>query len=108
MEEPQNLKNLDVGGEAIASLSAKLINPKLTTSAKKPVESTSNEEEEPPILLNHNLPTLGAVLESSDVLVEVLDARDPLPFRSSYLEKFMEGKKVLLVLNKIGELADRI
>lgn len=53
--------------------------------------------------MNHDLHTLKAVLDDSDVLLEVLDARDPLPFRSSYLEKVMEGKKVLLVLNKIGE-----
>ncbi len=80
----------------------------MITSAKKPIESTSDDEEEPPILMNHDLPTLGAVLETSDVLLEVLDARDPLPFRSTYLEKVMEGKKVLLVLNKIGEPADSI
>ncbi|KAF9448474.1 hypothetical protein P691DRAFT_759896 [Macrolepiota fuliginosa MF-IS2] len=99
-QESPGSKSLDVGSEAIASLSAKLINPKLTTKEKKSVVLV-REEEEAPILVNHDLPTLKAVLDGSDVLLEVLDARDPLPFRSSYLEKAMEEKKVLLVLNKI-------
>lgn len=94
---------LDIDGDAIASISAKLIKPKLTTKEKKLVESVNDDEEDAPILVNHDLPTLKAVLDGSDVLLEVLDARDPLAFRSSYLEKVMEGKKVLLVLNKIGE-----
>ncbi|KXN83537.1 hypothetical protein AN958_01246 [Leucoagaricus sp. SymC.cos] len=96
-------KNLDVGSDAIASLSAKIINPKLTTKEKKQAEKSDNidVEEDIPILVNRDLPTLKTVLDVSDVLLEVLDARDPLPFRSSFLEKAMEGKKVILVLNKI-------
>lgn len=63
------------------------------------------EDDEAPILVNRDLPDLKTVLDRSDVLLEVLDARDPLPFRSRYLEKEMQGKKVLLVLNKIGAQA---
>lgn len=47
--------------------------------------------------------SLRKVLSLSDVLIEVLDARDPLGTRSIQLEKeaTQQGKKVLLVLNKV-------
>lgn len=46
---------------------------------------------------------LKKVIEASDVLIEVLDARDPEGCRSKELEQQMlaQGKKVLLVVNKI-------
>ena len=47
------------------------------------------------------------VIDASDVVLEVLDARDPLGFRCPQLEEAVlqrEGdKKLVLVLNKIGE-----
>ncbi|KAI9631622.1 hypothetical protein KEM48_014575 [Puccinia striiformis f. sp. tritici PST-130] len=47
--------------------------------------------------------SLQKVLALSDVLIEVLDARDPLGTRSLQLERdaVQQGKKVLLVLNKV-------
>lgn len=52
-------------------------------------------------------PLLLQVIDASDVVIEVLDARDPLGFRCPQLEEAVlqrEGnKKLLLVLNKIGE-----
>jgi nuclear GTP-binding protein len=46
---------------------------------------------------------LKKVIDASDVLIEVLDARDPEGCRSKELEQEMvaQGKKVLLVVNKI-------
>ena len=47
---------------------------------------------------------LAKVVESSDVLLEVLDARDPLGSRSSRVETLVEGhpgKRLVLVLNKV-------
>jgi nuclear GTP-binding protein len=46
---------------------------------------------------------LKKVVEASDVVIEVLDARDPEGCRSHDLEKevLSQGKKVLLVVNKI-------
>lgn len=45
--------------------------------------------------------------EASDVIIEVLDARDPLGCRCSDVERFIRkldpSKKVILLLNKIGE-----
>lgn len=52
-----------------------------------------------------DLPHLEAVLDGADVVVEVLDARDPLSYRISHLEELLsgQGKPVILMLNKIGE-----
>lgn len=48
------------------------------------------------------------VVEASDVIIEVLDARDPMGTRCRDVEKFVRrqgpNKKVILLLNKIGAL----
>ena len=56
------------------------------------------------VLANRDLSNLASVLEKAEVVVEVLDARDPLAYRSKHLEELakQKGKKVLLVMNKIG------
>jgi nuclear GTP-binding protein len=68
-------------------------------------EKGAEVEEEVPVLINRDLPTLQSVLEKADVVLEVIDARDPLAFRSEHLEQLAKdaGKKLLFVLNKIGE-----
>jgi nuclear GTP-binding protein len=47
------------------------------------------------------------VVEAADVILEVLDARDPLAYRCREVEQFIRSadpnKKVVLLLNKIGE-----
>jgi len=63
-----------------------------------------------PPLLNPDLPHLATMLDKADVVIEVLDARDPLAHRSSALEAHVALKgggqqKLLLVLNKIGACA---
>lgn len=62
------------------------------------------EEEKTPILVNPDLPDLKSVLDAADVVLEVLDARDPLAARSAHVEGLARegGKRVLLVLNKVG------
>jgi ribosome biogenesis GTPase A len=47
---------------------------------------------------------LRKVLNSSDIILEVLDARDPPGTRCLILERTAvnRGKKVILILNKIG------
>ena len=46
------------------------------------------------------------VVEASDVILEVLDARDPLGCRCADVERFVRrtdpSKKIVLLLNKIG------
>jgi len=47
------------------------------------------------------------VVAAADVIIEVLDARDPLGSRCQDVERFVRqagsDKKVILLLNKIGE-----
>jgi nuclear GTP-binding protein len=70
------------------------------------VENVDMElEEDIPILINHDLPNLQSVLDQADVILQVLDARDPLAFRSSHLEELAAakaGRRMLFILNKIG------
>ena len=100
----------------VASLGAKVVNSKIKP---RPVSEQENgtkegeegsEEEEVPVLINRDLPTLQSVLEKADVVLEVVDARDPLAFRSEHVEQLAKDakKKVLLVLNKIGEYSTLI
>lgn len=52
-------------------------------------------------------PLPSQVVEASDVIIEVLDARDPLGCRCADVERFVRrtdpSKKIILLLNKIGE-----
>ena len=45
------------------------------------------------------------VIDSSDVILQVLDARDPLGTRSNYIEEYLKKEKahkhLVLVLNKV-------
>ena len=100
---------LNVGSDGIASLSAKLVN-KALKPRPKPVEVEEEDEEEEddvPVLINHDLPNLTSALDSADVIIQVLDARDPMSCRSQHLETLAKenGKKMLLVVNKIGTLS---
>lgn len=77
-----------------------------STTKAKTVPSVANAEEEAPALINPDLPHLQAVLDQADVVVELLDARNPLPYRSTVLESAAmskTGRKTLLVLSKIGK-----
>jgi nuclear GTP-binding protein len=92
----------------VASLHAKrLIRAKATSKPVEVAPEPEEEEEEAPALVNRDLPTLSAVLDHADVVIEVLDARDPLSFRSSHLEELAsakEGRETLFLLNKIGAI----
>lgn len=48
------------------------------------------------------------MLKESDVVVQILDARDPLRCRSTSLDEAVKGKKVLYVLTKIGMYRDSL
>jgi nuclear GTP-binding protein len=55
----------------------------------------------------HYVRTLHKVIEQSDIVIQVLDARDPEGCRSRLVEEEVrrrehEGKKLVFVLNKIG------
>lgn len=69
------------------------------------MEDVENDADEAPALVNRDLGHLQAVLDIADVVIELLDARDPLSFRSKHLETIVTSKtgcRILLVLNKVG------
>ncbi|KAF9040735.1 P-loop containing nucleoside triphosphate hydrolase protein [Panaeolus papilionaceus] len=96
-------KDLNVGAESIASLSAKQLDIKLKQRLKAKAVEEIEEEDEVPLLINRDLPNLQSVIDKADVVVELLDARDPEAFRNKKLEDLVvkKGKKLLLILNKI-------
>ena len=60
------------------------------------------EVDEVPLLIDTTVPNLKAALDTADVVVHVLDARDPPSFRSAFVERESNRKKQVFVLNKIG------
>lgn len=83
---------------------------KATAGTSKQVKGAATvadeDDDDIPTLTRSELTSLKDVLEAADVVVEVLDARDPLAYHSAHLAelaKAKEGQKLLLILNKIGE-----
>ncbi|KAN0124508.1 hypothetical protein V8E52_002157 [Russula decolorans] len=75
-----------------------------TNGSSGSAPASTTETNGAPLVLNPDLPHLAAVLDKADVVIDVLDARDPLSYRSHALEARVaskEGQKLLLVLNKI-------
>ncbi len=73
----------------------------LSTSAGPPIKTKEQ-------LRRHHLRTLHKVIDESDIVVLVLDARDPEGTRSRLVEEEVrrreaEGKKLVFVLTKIGK-----
>lgn len=93
----------EVAFDGIAAISG----AKQTAGSSKATIAPSGEgpaeEEESAVYAGDEFPNLKSVLEAADVVVEVLDARDPLAYHSTHLEETVKesGKKLLLVLNKI-------
>jgi nuclear GTP-binding protein len=73
------------------------------------ISSSSNQTKEQ--MRRHYIRTLHKVIDESDIIILVLDARDPEGCRSRLVEeevrrREMEGKKLVFVLNKIGKYRD--
>lgn len=69
-------------------------------------EADDNAAAESSSSLKLHARSLRDVISKSDVIVQVLDARDPEGTRSRKIEREavqVHGKKLVLVLNKIGE-----
>jgi len=76
-----------------------------TNGTSNSAKASTIETRGAPLLLNPDLPHVAAVLDKADIVIKVLDARDPLAYRSHALEARVaskEGQRLLLVLNKIG------
>lgn len=77
---------------------------KIEDLSSSPSPSSSKTKEQ---IRRHYLRTLHKVIDESDIIILVLDARDPEGCRSRLVEeevrrREMEGKKLVFVLNKIG------
>ncbi|THU83940.1 hypothetical protein K435DRAFT_783993 [Dendrothele bispora CBS 962.96] len=106
LDNEENDLDDDEDFEGVANIGAKrLITAKAMTKPTAEVdEEEDDEDEDVPILINRDLPHLQAVLDRADVVIQILDARDPLSFRSSRLEEVVAakpGKRMIFVLNKI-------
>ncbi|KAK1222106.1 hypothetical protein PQX77_015030 [Marasmius sp. AFHP31] len=104
--EDVDLDDKDGDTQGVGSVSAKRIasNRISTRLVVMEVDDDDEEDEEDtPLLINRDLPNLKAVLEKADVVIQVLDARDPLSFRSAQLEELLAStpKRILFVLTKI-------
>ncbi|KAG9014404.1 hypothetical protein FRB90_005376 [Tulasnella sp. 427] len=62
----------------------------------------SDDEDEAPELLDPDLPDLDSAINKADLVIQVLDCRDPLAYRVPSFEKVLanRGKKLFFVLNK--------
>lgn len=75
------------------------------TASIPPVVAPSAVEADVPSLVDTQLATLQDVLDRADVVCEVVDARDVLGGRSTFIEDLVKesGGKLVLVVNKIGQ-----
>lgn len=74
---------------------------------KKAAKEDVDMKEVVPLLINRDFRNLQDVLDQADVVIQLLDSRDPLTFRSSHLEELVAtkpGQKLLLVMNKIDTI----
>ncbi|POV99438.1 hypothetical protein PSHT_13553 [Puccinia striiformis] len=107
-EERQALRQSgSTSAAASASALAELIDNDPSMDLDQPLDDEDQDLPDDPALTSSSIrahaKSLQKVLALSDVLIEVLDARDPLGTRSLQLERdaVQQGKKVLLVLNKV-------
>lgn len=93
------------GDEGGIVASGKVISASSTRKKKDAaVAASASEADEVPLLFDPELTDLGSVLDKADVILHVLDARDPLSYRNSIVEGRADGtaKRNVLLLNKIG------
>ena len=90
---------------ALADESAKNSSFDLLNNVSDPSSSTSVYKAQ---LRKQYIRTLHRVIEESDIIILVLDARDPEGCRSRLVEEEVrrrehEGKRLVFVLNKVGQ-----
>ncbi|KAH9077494.1 GNL3L/Grn1 putative GTPase-domain-containing protein [Lactarius deliciosus] len=102
-DDEENAENNEGGFDGVATFDGRAKAPP-SKSKKSAGGAHGTEDGVPPLLMNPELPHLTAVLDKADVVIEILDARDPLAHRSRALEaqvSLKAGRRLLLVLNKI-------
>lgn len=80
------------------------------TADSDPSSSSDGAQKTKEQVRRHYVRTLHKVIDQSDIVILVLDARDPEGCRSRIVEEEVrrresEGKKLVFVLNKIGKCA---
>jgi nuclear GTP-binding protein len=85
----------------LASEAQSSFDPMSILSSEDPVAKTKEQ------IRRHYIRALHRVIDESDIIMLVLDARDPEGCRSKLVEEEVrrresEGKKLVFVLNKIG------
>ncbi|KAG8822856.1 hypothetical protein FRC19_005116 [Serendipita sp. 401] len=97
----QEQKEVDVTGDTSnAATKVVELQPKLVSLPQR------MEVDDVPLLIDTTIPTITVALEVADVIVYLLDARDPLSFRNSSLEDLVADKPLIFVLSK-ADLAPR-
>ncbi|KAJ7590770.1 hypothetical protein C8J56DRAFT_1024574 [Mycena floridula] len=99
--DPAQLSDGEFDG--VESLHTKRLSGSKVTTRPVPVV-VPEPEEQVPALIHPDFPHLQTVLDAADVVIQVLDCKDPLAFRSSHLEELVKtksGTHFLFVLNKI-------
>ena len=89
--------------ELAAAASSEVSDPSSSTQGRSSEKFQTKEQ-----LRRHYIKTLHRVIDESDVILLVLDARDPEGCRSRLVEEEVrrresQGKRLVFVLNKVGE-----
>ncbi|KAG8956452.1 hypothetical protein FRC00_004925, partial [Tulasnella sp. 408] len=101
LEDKKKVKDLKASDVAQLSGVSVLDSSRISTAAIVE-DAASDEEEEAPTLLDPDIPDLDATINKADLVIQVLDSRDPLSYRVPSFEKTLaeRGKKLIFVLNK--------
>lgn len=101
-KEESKRSNAAVNGQKHASENAESEESSLKTAIAV-ATGRAGVVEEAPLLIDATIPNTAAALKVADVVISVLDARDPLSYRSTYVEGTLGNTPLLYVVNKIGE-----
>lgn len=96
-------RTIDILAASSADVESPIAGPSSGHSGYEPVDSSLTRDSSSKAFMRE----LRKVVERSDVIIQVLDARDPEGTRSRWVEEEVrkresQGKKLLAVVNKIG------
>lgn len=98
-QEMGRSKDQDAANKSSTSTSGTIQVPTAITVDAIGEELIDNEA---PPLIDTTVPHTAAALEAADLVLYLLDSRDPLSYRNSFVEQAIGDKPLAYVLNKIG------